>query len=125
MAHRNEFIEYLLELLQTGNSINSDHISARAMFGGYGLYLNSVEHGNIMFALVADDALYFKTDDLNRVHFDQRGLEAFKYERNNKVISMSYHEAPSEVFDDPDEMALWAGKAIDAAKRTSKEKHTK
>ena len=125
MAHRNEFIEYLLELLQAGDSINSDHISARAMFGGYGLYLNNLEHGNIMFALVADDVLYFKTDDLNRAYFDQQGLEAFKYERNSKVISMSYHEAPSDVFDDPDEMALWADKAIEAAKRTSEKKHPK
>ena len=125
MAHRNEFIEYLLELLQADGSNNSDHISARAMFGGYGLYLNSLEQGNIMFALVADDVLYFKTDDGNRSDFEKRNLEAFKYERSDKIISMSYHEAPSEVFDDQDEMALWAGKAIDAAKRSSKKRHTK
>ena len=120
MAHSNEFIKYLLELLE-----HSGDITARSMFGGYGLYFNSQTHGKIMFALVADDVLYFKTDDKNRPEFEERGLETFKYERNGKTLSMSYHEAPGETLDDPDEMTLWAKTAIEAAKRNATTKHTK
>ena len=125
MAHRNEFIEYLLELLQTGESANIGQISVRAMFGGHGLYFNSPEHGNIMFALVADDILYLKTGDTNRTDFEERSLEPFKYERNGKMATMSYHEAPAEVLDDPDEMMRWAGKSIDAAKHSATKKTTR
>ena len=110
MAHRNEFIEYLLEQMQGVGPIN-----ARAMFGGHGIY-----HDGIMFALVADDVLYFKTDEANRPEFEQRGLSPFLYERKDKVISMSYNEAPGEVLDDPDEMTYWAQSAVDASRRASK-----
>lgn len=115
MVHSNEFIEYLVELLQ-----QTGEVKARAMFGGYGIYLH-----DIMFALVADDVLYLKTDKDNIADFEKRGLQTFHYERNGKKISMSYSEAPGEALDDPDEMTLWACKAIDAAKRNARKKHAK
>lgn len=121
MAHRNEFIEYLMELLQ-----GVGDVKARAMFGGFGLYFyDSVSHESFMFALVANEVLYFKTDETNRPEFEERGLGAFSYERNGKAFSMSYNEAPGEVLDDPDEMVFWAGKAIDAARRNMVKKRTK
>jgi len=43
-------------------------IRARAMFGGVGIYA-----GDLFFALIADDTLYFKVDDSNRPDFEQRG----------------------------------------------------
>ena len=36
-------------------------VSAKAMFGGYGIYIDE-----LMFALVADDVLFFKTGKLLR-----------------------------------------------------------
>jgi len=121
MAHRNEFIEYLLELLQ-----GVGEVKARAMFGGFGLYhYNGIEQDGIMFALVADDVLYLKTDEKNLPDFEERGLEAFRYERNGKPFSMSYSEAPGEVLDDPDEMVYWARKGIDAAIRNAAKKRGK
>jgi DNA transformation protein len=113
MRQTNEFVEYLLELLQ-----GIGEVKVRAMFGGYGIY-----HDDIMFALVADEILYFKTDDNNIQDFEERGLEPFQYERSGKQISMSYSEAPGEVLDDPDEMTLWARKAIDVARRNALRKH--
>jgi len=105
-----EFIEYLLEQMQDIGPVN-----ARAMFGGHGIY-----HDGIMFALVADDVLYLKTDEANRREFEARNLPAFLYERKDKVISMSYNEAPGEVLDDPDEMTYWARSAIAASRRAVK-----
>ncbi|MBT8119568.1 MAG: TfoX/Sxy family protein [Gammaproteobacteria bacterium] len=118
MGHNNEFIEYLLELLH-----GVGEVRARAMFGGYGLYYYSgFEQGGVMFALIADDVLYLKTDEVNLADFEQRGLEPFSYQRNGKPFSMSYSEAPGEVLDDPDEMVYWAQKGIDAAIRNAAKK---
>lgn len=112
MRQTNEFVEYLLELLQ-----GIGDVRARAMFGGYGIY-----HDGIMFALVADEVLYFKTDDSNIQDFEERGLEPFHYQRGDKQVSMSYSEAPGEVLDDSDELIPWARKAIDAARRNAPRK---
>lgn len=121
MKKSNEFVEYILELLQGVGEVN-----ARAMFGGYGLYLiNLKNQENIMFALVADDVLYFKTDNGNISDFNSRNLQAFSYERNGKQFSMSYNEAPGEVLDDPDEMTHWAIQAIAAARRSAAKKTKK
>ena len=52
MARHSEFVEFVLELLAPlGN------VRARAMFGGYGIY-----RGEIMFAIITDDRMYFKAD---------------------------------------------------------------
>jgi hypothetical protein len=53
---RNEFVEHVLELLAPlGN------VSARRMFGGYGIYRDG-----LMLGLVASDVLYLKADTENR-----------------------------------------------------------
>ena len=108
---KGEFIEYLLEQMHDVGQVN-----ARAMFGGHGIY-----HEGIMFALVADDVLYLKTDEVNRPEFEARKLPPFLYERKDKVISMSYNEAPGEVLDDPDEMTYWARSAIQASRRAARQ----
>ena len=56
MAPRSDFVDFLLEGLQPLGAV-----SARRMFGGYGIYCEGV-----MFGLVADDALYLKVDATNR-----------------------------------------------------------
>jgi len=53
--------------------------------------------------------------DNNLADYTQKKLNPFTYERNGKVIKMSYHEAPAEVYDDSDRMQYWANKAIEAA----------
>ena len=110
MKKHDEFIDYLLELMQPLGPV-----SAKAMFGGYGIYIDE-----LMFALVADDVLYFKTDAANRPDFEQRGLPPFRYHRKGKPYNMSYSEAPAEVFDDADAMQQWANKAISAALKNRK-----
>lgn len=112
MKKQDEFITYLLELMQPLGPV-----SARAMFGGYGIYID-----DIMFALVADEVLYFKTNKDNLPEFEQRGLLPFSYERNGKPFNMSYSEAPEDVMEDPEAMYHWANLSIDAA---LKNKHKK
>jgi DNA transformation protein and related proteins len=105
-----EFIEYLLEQLRPLGAV-----SARRMFGGYGVY-----YGARMFGLVADDQLYLKTDDQNRGEFEAQDLKPFVYQTDSRSITMSYSEAPAEALDDGELLRQWAQSAIAAAGRASK-----
>lgn len=84
----------------------------KRMFGGAGVYAEDV-----MFALIADETLYFKTDKQTEPDFEAAGSEPFVYEGKGKSVRMSYWRAPDTVFDDAEEMAYWARKAINTALR--------
>jgi DNA transformation protein len=115
MALRSEFVEYLLELLEPFGDVK-----AKAMFGGFGIYRH-----DLMFGLVANDSLYLKVDEKSRSEFESKGLSPFVYKMKGKEFSMSYYKAPDEALEDPEEMAQWAQKAYDAAKRAPQRKRMK
>lgn len=74
------FVDYIIDLLSSfGN------ISARRMFGGYGLYFNK-----IIFAIIIDDELYFKTDSDLALEYAQTGSYPFTYQKNDKIVALSY-----------------------------------
>ena len=110
MARSSEFVEFVLESLQPLRGV-----SARRMFGGFGIYKDGV-----MFALIARDQLYLKVDDGNRAAYEQAGFPHFTYAEKGKPIRMPYREAPPEGFDDPEILCAWAGEAYAAALRTRK-----
>ena len=87
-------------------------VQAKPMFGGFGIYRDG-----LMFALIANDQLYFKADDQSEGEFTREGLPPFTYESKGKTARLRYHEAPPEVFDDPQRMAWWARLAYDCAVR--------
>lgn len=102
-----EYVEFVRELLEPFGEVR-----ARRMFGGYGLY-----HQDLMFGLIADDALYLKADQQSAHWFRERGLGPFEYMKKGKPTRLSYYAAPDEMFDDPDEAVRWATRAFDAARR--------
>ena len=106
---QNEFVSFITELMQAIGPV-----SAKKMFGGYGIFLEG-----LMFGIVVDDVLYFKVDRDTESKFTARGLEAFKYYKQGKEIKMSYYQAPEEVFDDSEEMRIWANMAYSSAIRES------
>lgn len=108
MKNSAEYLAHVLELMRpTGLA------TARAMFGGHGLYLDGV-----IIAIVIDDVLYFKTDDENREAFAAQGLEPFRYvTKEGEVHVMSYHRAPDGALDGPIGMAPWLRSAQEAALR--------
>jgi DNA transformation protein and related proteins len=106
MARRSEFVESVEDALQRVGPVH-----VRAMFGGFGIFLDAV-----MFGLIADDVLYLKVDDTNRVDFEKAGLEPFVYKAGRGLIQMSYHRAPGSV-DDWESVEPWVTGAIAAARR--------
>lgn len=112
MAKQSDYVIYLLELLD-----NFGDVEAKSMFGGFGLYLDG-----LMFAIVADDALYFKVDEVSKPEFDALDLKPFIYEKNGRKSSMSYHVPPASAIDNAEELCEWASKGHEAALRAAKNK---
>ena len=114
MARQNEFVNYLLELLAPfGN------VSARAMFGGHGVYRDG-----LIFGLVIDDAFYLKADDINRHEFDERGLLPFVYESKSKgkQVSLGYYQCSEDALESAALMVDWAKSGYGAALRAAARK---
>ena len=109
-AKANEFVTHVVDMLEPLGPV-----SARRMFGGYGIYLD-----RSMFALVADDTLYLKVDDESRGEFEAAGLDPFRYTKKGKSYQMSYHAAPEDALEDAELLRDWARKAVDAAMRAAR-----
>lgn len=89
-------------------------IRARSMFGGVGIYA-----GDLFFALLADDTLYFKVDDSNRPDFKALGMSPFLPYGDEREV-MQYYQVPADLLDDPDALRPWAEKSIAVAATKSK-----
>lgn len=109
-----EFVAYLHEVFAQFGTIHP-----RRMFGGFGIY-----HQSLMFGLVINDTLYLKADAISAPAFEQLGLAPFEYDRHGKIIKMSYYQAPDEIFEDFEQATVWAKRAYEAAIRTHKPKKT-
>ncbi len=107
MARTSAFVDYVLDLLDP-----LEGVSARAMFGGHGLFRDGV-----MFALIADDTLYFKVDDGNRPDFKAACASPFVYERGGRRVALSYYQVPADAMEDPDDLCAWAREAFEAGLR--------
>ncbi len=110
------FVAYLLELLVGDATAGLGRASARAMFGGHGLYL-----GERMVGLVAADALYLKVDSQTRARFEAAGSRPFEFHSSAraKPVVMSYWEAPADAFEDPEALRTWLELAHAAAGRAT------
>src|SRR5262249_39448807 len=98
---------YILE--QLGRGIQD--VRGQSMFGGGGIY-----PGKLFFALIGDDTLYFKVDDSKRSDFESRGMDPFRpYGEDGEV--MHYYRVPEDLLEDPEELCVWAEKAIAVARR--------
>ncbi len=110
-----DYVEYLKEVFS-----DFGPVQPKRMFGGYGIF-----HKGLMFGLVADDVLYLKADEMISLHFTDRELEQFSYEKKGKAFKMSYFMAPEDIFDDSEEAKIWADRSYAAAVRSGKPKKKK
>ncbi len=109
MAKSNPYLDFLVEQFAPLGEIHS-----RAMFGGHCLYCNG-----IVFALVADQAVFLKVDAVNRPAFEALGLSPFRPFPDQDAV-MQYYPAPAETFETLDGLREWAGGAIAAGQRAKK-----
>ena len=90
-------------------------LSLRRMFGKTGVFCDGV-----MFAMVTENTLSFRVDDHNRETF--REAEAFpplNYAKKGATIDLAFWRVPERLFDEPDELAIWARAALAAARRVA------
>jgi DNA transformation protein len=108
MAVRSSF--QILVLDQLSRAIPG--IRSRPMFGGVGIY-----SGQLFFALIADDTLYFKVDESTRPDFEARGMGPFR-PFGDEGGTMKYYQVPEDLLEDPDALRPWAEKAVAIARQS-------
>ena len=94
------FKDFVLDQL-----LGLDGVEARRMFGGYGLY-----HAETFFGIVHKGRLYFKIDGTTVKEYHKRRMKPFR--PNAKQTIKSYYQVPVDVLEDPDELCVWARRAI-------------
>ena len=92
-------------------------VTVKRMFGGAGVYCEG-----LMFGLVFDGAIFLKVDETSIPDFEREGSQPFVYTRAKSPDrvgrhSLSYWRLPERLYDDPDELAVWAGRALAIAQR--------
>jgi DNA transformation protein len=88
-------------------------VSVRRMFGGAGVFADG-----LMIALAVDGVIYLKADDRFIPEFERLGLRPFSYETKDGARTLtSYWRMPERLYDDPEELAVWAARAMESARR--------
>ncbi len=96
-------------------------VTLRRMFSGYG-----VSRDGINFALVLRGAIYLRADERGIARFEAEGTGPFQYTARGKTVTLgSYWRLPERLYDDTDELALWARDAFAAATRAAALKNAK
>jgi len=87
MADDSDFRDFIVDQLA------SIPVAPRRMFGGVGLFFDS-----LMFGIIGrSDTLFFKSDETNTPDYEALGAEPFSYTRGGEVRSMGYHTVPAEI----------------------------
>jgi DNA transformation protein len=101
MARDESFKEYVLDQLR-----DLPGVTARGMFGGFGLYA-----GTIFFGIVSGGRVYLKTTDETRSEYEKRGMQPFKPTEQQTL--KRYYEVPADVLEDAERLAEWAENAVE------------
>ena len=96
-------------------------VTIRRMFSGFGVSADGTN-----FALALRSGLYFRADDETIPTFEAEGSKPFQYQTRAKTVTVaSYWELPARLFDDSEELAVWARAALAAAQRAALKKQPK
>jgi len=90
-------------------------LTPRRMFGGVGLFADGM-----MFGLVTGGVIYLKTDDAIVAEFAAERSAPFSYatKEGSRTLT-SYWRLPERLYDDAEELALWARRSLEAARRAA------
>ncbi len=107
MNKNSEFHDYVVYDVLGGIS----NITSKKMFSGFGIYKDG-----IIFAIIADGDLYFRTDEKTRPDFKKYGSEAFSYPRAGKTaVLKNYWRVPEEIMEDKERVFDWVEEAVRAS----------
>jgi DNA transformation protein and related proteins len=92
-------------------------VTVKRMFGGAGIWSDG-----LMFALVFDGAIFLRVDEATIPDFRREGSQPFVYTRAKSKgrvgrASLSYWRLPERLYDDPEQLADWARRALAIAER--------
>ncbi|MEQ9115735.1 MAG: TfoX/Sxy family protein [Rickettsiales bacterium] len=104
------YCEYIEELLSPYGDIK-----IKAMFGGYGIYMNGVIVG-----MIADDELYFKVDKSNQQQYEDLDSEPFGYDKDGKIVKMSYWKIPLDILEDEEQLPKWLDQSYQISVKTKR-----
>ena len=89
-------------------------VDVRRMFGGVGVFVEGR-----MIALVSREVIYLKADAETIPDFEREGLAPFSYAtRDGERKLTSYWRMPERLYDDTEELAVWARLSLSVAHRT-------
>jgi DNA transformation protein len=90
-------------------------ITSKAMFGGYGIYLDGVIFGMI----TESDELRFKANAQTKEKYEALGGQQFIYHghKSKTPTSMPYWQVPEAIMEDRERVEDWAREAATLAKK--------
>ena len=114
---RDSFHEFVRELFA-----GMGPVQIKRMFGGAGVYADGV-----MFALLAEDTVFLKTDAALKAELGAEGSGPFIWvpesgPRAGERVEMGYWRLPDAALDDPAEASAWGAKALQVARAAASAK---
>jgi len=109
---KEKYVEYVLSKLAPHGPI-----TARAMFGGYGIYWNKT-----IFASIVNNRLYFRVDEINEKDYRPYRAKPFVFKGGKRPATMPYLTLPVEILEDPKQLPSWIEKAKEASLRYKRRK---
>src|SRR2546423_15428249 len=96
-------------------------VTIRRMFSGFGISVDGVN-----FALALRAGLYFRADEATIPQFEAEGSRPFQYQTRAKTVTVnSYWQLPARLFDDSEDLRVWARGGLAAAQRAAVKKRPK
>jgi DNA transformation protein and related proteins len=92
-------------------------VTVKRMFGGAGVFVDG-----LAIAVVFDGVIYLRVDTDSIPEFEREGSRPFVYPLAKPPgraggPSTSFWRLPERLYDDPDELAAWAGRSLAIAER--------
>jgi DNA transformation protein and related proteins len=87
-----------------------DEVTARAMMGGYVLYMEGK-----VFAIAEDETLWLKGSDILSDWYLSRGSKKFWYIKEGKIQGMNYFSVPEDVLENREDFKRWVEVALTVA----------
>ena len=110
MVASDGFAEFLREQLAP-----LGRLAMRRMFGKTGVFCDA-----LMLGMVRDNTLYVRVDDDNRDIFKEaEAYPPLNYAKKGGTIDLAFWRVPERLFDDTDELLIWARAALAAAGRVA------